>query len=342
MQNALRRVTESEEFARLVAEVRGGARIISVGGLTSAAARALAVAALRRETKKRLAIVVATNQELEAWERDVRFWNNALHHERDDGARRSAATAVLTLPSSETDPYAGASPHAETLERPRVDAVAAGEGRRGFRVALGARIVRRTMRPARDSQEGARRGAMRISRRGLIERYRLRLFRETRQRRGRFSLRGGILDVGRRAMTRPVRIEFSVIRLIRYASSIRNAALDRAVETGRNRADARTGGDGEDFRRGRMRASVERRTLARALKDRTVYADEGKLFPVGVDDPRSAGTAATSSIILMRRCSSWIAGRYRELSRKFFETLAARYADCENADEPGLRRKSCI
>ncbi|MBA3242195.1 MAG: hypothetical protein H0T60_13280, partial [Acidobacteria bacterium] len=50
LQGVLRRVTEGEEFRRLAAEVAGGARVVSVAGLTSPAARALALAALRRET----------------------------------------------------------------------------------------------------------------------------------------------------------------------------------------------------------------------------------------------------------------------------------------------------
>ena len=209
--NALRRVTQSEEFARLVAEVRGGARIISVSGLTSAAARALAVAALRRETKKRLAIVVATNQELEAWERDICFWNNALHHERDDGARRSAATAVLTLPASEGDPYAGASPHAETLERRALTLWRLAKGEGDF-VLLSARaLVRRTIRPAEILKEGALlRRDEDFAPEDLIERLIASGYirEDPVSSVGEFSLRGGILDVWSPGHDAPVRIEF--------------------------------------------------------------------------------------------------------------------------------------
>ncbi|MDT7602382.1 MAG: hypothetical protein QOF61_379, partial [Acidobacteriota bacterium] len=112
----LRRVTESDEVRRLAEEVRAGSRVVSVGGLTSGAARALAVAALRRETGRRFAVIVQSCRDLEAWERDLCFWHDALRRDARAG-HDDEDDAVLTLPASEGDPYAGSSPHAETLER---------------------------------------------------------------------------------------------------------------------------------------------------------------------------------------------------------------------------------
>src|SRR5215212_5724187 len=111
LQGALRRVVEGEEYRRLAAAVASGKRVVSVAGLTSAPARALALAALQREAGRRFAVLVAANRDMEAWERDLSFWCAAL------GAGAGDCEAVLTLPASEGDPYAGASPHAETLER---------------------------------------------------------------------------------------------------------------------------------------------------------------------------------------------------------------------------------
>ena len=74
LQSVLRRVRESEEYGRLLVEVRGGARIVSVSGLAANPARALALAALQQETGKCFAVVAQANRDLEAWERDVRFW----------------------------------------------------------------------------------------------------------------------------------------------------------------------------------------------------------------------------------------------------------------------------
>ena len=70
--------------------------------------RALALAALQRETARRFAVVVAANRDMETWERDLSFWCGALQMGAGD------CEAVLTLPASEGDPYAGASPHAGT------------------------------------------------------------------------------------------------------------------------------------------------------------------------------------------------------------------------------------
>src|SRR5918999_4685371 len=85
LQGALRRVLEGEEYRRLAAEVAGGARVVSVAGLTSAPARALALAALRRETGRRFAVLVASNRDMETWERDLSFWCGALGRGREEG-----------------------------------------------------------------------------------------------------------------------------------------------------------------------------------------------------------------------------------------------------------------
>src|SRR5919206_4052710 len=78
LQGFLRRVLEGEEFRRLAAAVSSGARVVSVAGLTSAPARALALAALQRETERRFAVLVAANRDMEPWERDLSFWCAAL------------------------------------------------------------------------------------------------------------------------------------------------------------------------------------------------------------------------------------------------------------------------
>src|ERR687894_2861797 len=78
LQGALRRVVEGEEYRRLAAAAAAGKRVVSVAGLTSAPARALALAALQRETGRRFAVLVAANRDMEPWERDLSFWCAAL------------------------------------------------------------------------------------------------------------------------------------------------------------------------------------------------------------------------------------------------------------------------
>src|SRR4051812_8182193 len=78
VQSLLRRVTASTEYARLLEEIRSGARVVSISGLAGGPARALILAALQREAGKCFALVTQANRDLEAWERDVRFWYCAL------------------------------------------------------------------------------------------------------------------------------------------------------------------------------------------------------------------------------------------------------------------------
>src|ERR671916_3231797 len=111
IQQTLRQIGETREYQKLLAELRSNARVISISGLVSGAARALAVAALQRETGKTFAVVSQATRDLEPWEQDLRFWYCAL------SGKESSENEVLVLPASETDPYAGISPHAQTLER---------------------------------------------------------------------------------------------------------------------------------------------------------------------------------------------------------------------------------
>ena len=101
---------QSEDFQRLVAEVRSGRKLVNIAGL-NLGAKALAIAALQKAAGKRLAPVVVRGGGLEEMERDLRFFYCALND------RKSAENEVFTLPSSEGNPYSGTSPHAEVLER---------------------------------------------------------------------------------------------------------------------------------------------------------------------------------------------------------------------------------
>ena len=71
-------MTETREYQQLLAELRANARVISISGLVAGSARALAVAALQRETGKTFAIVSQATRDLEPWEEDLRFWYCAL------------------------------------------------------------------------------------------------------------------------------------------------------------------------------------------------------------------------------------------------------------------------
>src|SRR5260370_28683486 len=111
LQAMLNRVIDSAECRRVIDEIKRGARLISISGLVTGPGKALVLAALQRECGKQFAVVTQAQRDLENWERDLSFWYCALHGVVEyEGA-------IAVLPASETDPYAGASPHAETLEK---------------------------------------------------------------------------------------------------------------------------------------------------------------------------------------------------------------------------------
>src|SRR5205814_3846366 len=221
LQNALQTVIESAECRRVIDEIQRGARVISIGGMVAAPARALALAALQRETGKQFAVVVPAQRDLEDWERDLNFWYGALRGVAE------GKEAVTVLPASESDPYAGGSPHAETLEKRALALWRLAQRRQrglglpstihapnawasGFLLLTSRALARRTIPPADILKAGAvlRRdedhppeeivekliacGYVREDPVGAI---------------GEFSMRGGILDVWPPGRNAPVRIE---------------------------------------------------------------------------------------------------------------------------------------
>ncbi len=343
LESVLRRVTESAEFARLAAEVRGGSRIVSVSGLTSAPARSLALAALRRETGKRLAIVLQANCDLEAWGRDLCFWSGALREAGGDGGAENNA-AVLTLPASEGDPYAGASPHAETLEQRALTLWRLSRGEGSF-VLLSARsLVRRTIAPAQLTRAGA---TLRRDEDYAPEQLVELLLASGYVREdpvgamGEFSLRGGILDVWSPGHEAPVRVEFFGDTV----DSIREFDPETQLSIGQLREaeivpmrELSVGAD--DFRlwaeAARERWADER--YARALKDRTVHAQEGETFAgwewlmqLLLKTESSAFDYLRDTVLVVDEPSG-----IEQFLATTYETLAARYDENENADEIGL------
>ncbi len=65
LQSALSAVIDSAEFRRVLDQIKRGARVVSISGLVAAPARALALAALQKETGKQFALVVPAQRDLE-------------------------------------------------------------------------------------------------------------------------------------------------------------------------------------------------------------------------------------------------------------------------------------
>ncbi|MDQ6788796.1 MAG: hypothetical protein M3033_18495, partial [Acidobacteriota bacterium] len=191
------------DFERLRDEIGKGARVVSLSGLTSIASRAFVLAKLQTETRKTFVVVTDSNKELENWECDLDFWKNT--------SRKQTDSTISSLPSMESDVYAGVSPHAETLEKRALTLWNLSSGAPDFLVTSIKSLITRTVSPAEMRELGAvlRRDedfAPETLLEKLISAGYVR--EEPIKNVGEFSVRGGIVDVWSPAAENPVRIEF--------------------------------------------------------------------------------------------------------------------------------------
>src|SRR6266498_888797 len=201
LQSTLRRIIETPEFRDAVAEIARGARVVSISGLVAGSARALALAALQRETGKRFAVVTQSNRDLEPWESDLRFWYCAL------AGKSNCENEVLILPSSESDPYAGSSPHPDTLERRALTLWRLAHHNQDFVMITARALARRTVVPDEITLAGAVLARNDIqSPEDLVDRLVSAGYvgEDPVGAVGEFSMRGGILDVWSPGQERPV------------------------------------------------------------------------------------------------------------------------------------------
>jgi transcription-repair coupling factor (superfamily II helicase) len=278
LQQTLQQIAETREYQRLVEQLRANARIISISGLVAGSARALAIAALQRETGKTFAVVSQTTRDLEPWESDLRFWHGAL------AGRETEDAEVLVLPASEIDPYAGTSPHAQTLERRALALWRLHRQKPPFVLLTARALARRTVTPEVIARAGV------VLKRDedhapedLVEK----LFATGYVREdpvagvGEFSMRGGILDIWPPGREAPVRVEFFGDTI----DSLREFDPETQLSTGQltsvevppmrewsiNAIDFQIWGEAA-----RERWADER--YNRSLRDRTAFADEGEAF----------------------------------------------------------------
>ncbi|MGI9165913.1 MAG: transcription-repair coupling factor [Pyrinomonadaceae bacterium] len=338
LQTTLQRVTETSEYQQLVTELARGTRVISVSGLVAGSARALALAALQRTSGKLFAIVTQSNRDLEPWERDLRFWYCALAGKTD------CDKEVLLLPASESDPYVGSSPHADTLEKRALALWRLAIQPQDFVLLTARALAGKTVAP----EEIARAGALLKrdedhSPEDLVEKLTASgyLQEDPVGAIGEFSIRGGILDVWSPGWDAPVRIEFfgDTVESIRefdpetqlsttQLTQVEVAPMRELVVTSRDfRAWAKAARD---------RWSDERFT--RALRDRTAFADEGEAFsgwewlmPLVSERNSSVFDYLKDAVLVIDEPSgieSYLAEAY--------QTLADRFSETEVADDLGL------
>jgi transcription-repair coupling factor (superfamily II helicase) len=338
LHSALQRVFASKEHKYLVSEIKRGARVVSVSSLVAGSARALALAALQRDTGKLFAVVTESNQDLEPWERDLRFWYSAV------SGKENCDNEVLILPASEGDPYAGSSPHAETLEKRALILWRLTRHPLDFLLITARAMALKTVAPL----EIARAGALlqrdeECSPQDLVEKFIASGYvrEDPVGAVGEFSMRGGILDVWSPGHEAPVRIEFfgDTIDSIREFDSETQLSTEQLAST--EIAPMRElAVSSRDFRHwaaaARERWNEER--YARALRDRTAFADEGEAFagwewlmPLVRERKATVFDYFKDAVLVIDEPSG-----IETFLGEAYQTLADRYAETDSADDIAL------
>lgn len=259
-----------EAIERLADAVAAGSRVVSVADLTSTAAKAYVISHLRELVEQPLVIVTDSNSELEAFRRDIEF---------------HSGVPAVALPSFETDPYSGASPHAETQE---VRALALWQLTRStpdISVITARSLIARTPLPdeirtlgadiVRDRDMPPDELIERLVAAGYVREDPIDNF-------GQFSVRGGIIDIWPPNAADPVRIEFFGDTV----DSIRSFDAETQLSTGQLKETAiapmrefAVTPDGlKEWAMFAEEHFADER-FARNLKDRIDFAVEGETFP---------------------------------------------------------------
>jgi transcription-repair coupling factor (superfamily II helicase) len=335
LQATLQRVTDTPEYQSVLLELRKGTSVVSISGLVTGAARALALACLQRETGKRFAIVAPATRDLESWERDLRFWYCAL------AGKENCDNEVLILPASETDPYAGFSPHAETLEKRALTLWRLTQHDQDFVLLTARALARRMVAPGEVRQAGTiLKKDQELSPEELVGK----LVATGYKREdpvaaiGEFSLRGGILDIWPPGRNAPVRIEFfgddvDSLREFDPETQLSTGSLAEAEIPPMRELAVTT----QDFREWaeHARDRWHEARYDRALRDRTVFADEGEAF-TGWEWLISLVRETNSTIFDYLQDAVLVIDEPASIELylgEVYQSLADRYAEIEAADE---------
>ncbi|HET6979188.1 MAG TPA: transcription-repair coupling factor [Pyrinomonadaceae bacterium] len=333
----LTQITDTLEYQQLLKELRANARVISISGLVASAARALAVATLQRETGKTFAIVAQSTRDLESWERDLRFWHAAL-------SGQDAGDDILVLPASETDPYAGTSPHAQTLERRALALWRLQQHSAKFVLLTARALARKTVTPAAIAKSGV---VLRRDEDHSPEELVEKLMATGYMREdpvggvGEFSIRGGIVDVWPPGRDAPVRLEFfgdtvDSVREFDPENQLSTAQL-KSVEVPPMHEYAVNAIDFQLWSEAaRERWHDER--YARSLRDRTAFADEGEAFtgwewliPIIKDCTATVFDHLGDAVLVVDE-----PGGIESYLSEFYENLTERYRQIDEADDIAL------
>lgn len=343
----------SAEILRLSDEIRRGARIISLSGLTSVAAKAFVLSQLQSETNKTFCIVAESNKELDAWQNDLSFWQNSTQNAKrrmqnaapaSDFPLSAARFPLISLPSFETDVYSGVSPHAETQEERALALWTLAQEKPAFVLTAAKSLLMRTASPDEIKSYGAHltRDAD-FAPEDLTERLAACGFarEEPIKNVGEFSVRGGIVDVWSPAANAPVRIEFfgDTIDSIREFDPETQLSTRQLTETqlAPMREFCAAAKDFKDWAH-LARARFADEKFERNLKDRTAFAETGESFSgwqflISLVNPRKSSLFDYLKDVIFFVDEPVIV---EQTLTNFYENLANRFADAQAADDIAL------
>ena len=338
LESTLSRIRETPEYQQLLIQLRNNEPLISISGLVAGSARALALAALQRDCGKTFAIVTQSTRDLEPWETDLRFWYCAL------SGQESCDAEVLVIPASESDPYAGVSPHAQTLELRALSLWRLRQHACDFVLLTARALARKSVGPAeiekagvvlrRDEEQSPDELVEKLIATGYVR-------EDPVSGIGGFSSRGGILDVWSPGNDLPVRIEFfgdtiDSLREFDPETQLSTRQL-REVEVPPMQELSVTATDFQLWAEAaRERWNDDR--YARALRDRTAFADEGEAFsgwewliPIIRNANSSIFDHLGNCVLVVDEPSS-----IETYLGEVFENLSDRYREIDQADDIAL------
>jgi transcription-repair coupling factor (superfamily II helicase) len=263
-----------DKITELRSALEGNSRVVSISGLSAPAAKALVTFELSQQIERPIVVITDTNTDADSWFCDLEFFRKSS----GDGSN------IIILPSFETDPYSGVSPHAETQERRALALWQLTQIKPRLIVLPVRSLILRTVTADEMSSLGAR--LIRdndFSPDELIERlggtgY---VREDPINGIGQFSLRGGIIDVWSAGAESPVRIEFfgdtvDSIREFDPESQLSTRHLSETFITPMREFSASPKEFREWARVAKNRFSQEK--FSRNVRDRTDFAEEGEPF----------------------------------------------------------------
>ncbi len=312
-------------------EISRGRKVVSLAGLVSEASKAFVLSRIAETARKPIVIVADTNNDLETIASDLRFFSGDHY-------------GVLSIPSFETDVYSRISPHAETLERRALALWRCAASAPDFLVVSARSMITRVPTPETIRGLGAViRRDQDFAPEALVERLAACGYvrEEPIKNVGEFSLRGGIIDVWSPLADLPVRMEFfgDTVDSIREFDPETQLSVGHlsAIEIAPMREFAASPNDFRDwafFARERFAGDLQ----ARALRDRTDFADAGESF-AGWEFLLPLSSPRRASIFDYFGDATLIVDEPSVIEQSvtsFIDGLRARYAEITAAGEIGL------